>query len=147
MSRRCTGLLIASLLLTSGGCGTILNMRDGPDPKMGFANAVPSQSIYGGVRMDSLAFCGGLWDCTTRPHALDEYLGGIPWLMLFLADVPLCAVADTLTLPITIRTTLRGENWPACPPSTEDNYKPKQEDLGPLSEPSRTPTYPFPNSP
>src|SRR5262245_45010683 len=87
MARNGTILLIAALL-TITGCGTMKNLSNephqAPDPVL-----VP-QTVYGGVRCD-LAYAS-FWT-----FYLCNPLVGACWL----ADIPLSAVADTLTLPMT----------------------------------------------
>jgi hypothetical protein len=90
---------------------TALNFRDGPDPKHQFAEKVPPLTIYGGVALNAVKASEGVADLFTDPEVLSFYgkkQGEIflaaPWL---LADFPLSAVADTLTLPITVPATIK----------------------------------------
>jgi hypothetical protein len=98
---------VAFLGMIAGGCMAAMNMRDGPGPKWGFVDAVPHQSIYGGVRLDagllSEGFGGILTDSSLSPE--DRVLDAL-YLFLFLTDLPLSAIVDTLTLPVTVRATL-----------------------------------------
>jgi uncharacterized protein YceK len=77
------------------GCGTVQNLRDSAaDP--------PAARVYGGVRYDIEGSTNDLTD-------MDGGHGGLPGLLvervlgtyLLLVDLPLSAVGDTLTLPIT----------------------------------------------
>jgi hypothetical protein len=105
--------LLALLPVCGGGCMSVMNMRDGEDPKMGFVNCVPPQSVYGGVRLDAMTFAGGVADlCTDPTLTAGERLMAPPYLLLFLADMPLSVVADTLTLPVTVRATLSRRDQP-----------------------------------
>jgi len=113
MLRRFLVLCVVALLpVIGGGCMAAMNMRDRPDPKWGFVNAVPPQSVYGGVRLDagvlSEGFVGILTDSSLSP---DERALDTPYLLLFLTDLPLSAIVDTLTLPVTVPATLN--RWSA----------------------------------
>ncbi len=99
--------LVFLLPFIGSGCMACLNMRDGPDPKFHTDSVLPPRAVYGGVRLDAIVFADGVYDVCADPSLrLGERLLVPPYLVLLLADLPLSAVADTITLPITIRATL-----------------------------------------
>jgi len=67
-------VLGAAALMT--GCGTVSSLADYPHPHL----------IYGGVKGDLFM------------------LGEPVWAPLFIVDLPMSAIADTLTLPLTVPT-------------------------------------------
>jgi uncharacterized protein YceK len=89
--------LAATVPLT--GCGTFANMlgakQDGPT-----AHEQESGKIYGGVRMDCEAFF------SYPPETVEQAAIKSLQACLLTVDLPLCVVADTLTLPATISYTL-----------------------------------------
>ncbi|MCY2968507.1 MAG: YceK/YidQ family lipoprotein [Planctomycetota bacterium] len=95
-------LLLVFALVPCLGCGTIMNLNrinslnplattDSPDKKFVF-----SRMPYGGVLLDG-AFGGAMvYEQDQRFWLL------LPGLYILLIDLPLSAVGDTLTLPITL---------------------------------------------
>jgi hypothetical protein len=85
---------------------SVMNMREGDDPKFQFVNVVPPQSVYGGVRLDARVIADLCVESVApgqdpfAPAALP--FAGFP----FVVDLPLSAIADTMTLPTTIRATM-----------------------------------------
>jgi uncharacterized protein YceK len=95
------------------GCGTVVNCFD--------VNGTPARSIYGGVRQDASnganhlaeAFSGSPPSMTAMPKppdagrdfAVRTFCAGCGAAMLAI-DLPVSAVADTLTLPVTVPSTL-----------------------------------------
>lgn len=88
------------------GCGTMVGNLGGL--------AHHHKEIYGGVRVDG--------------DALKEHVQDREWLAagLALVDMPFSAVADTLTLPITIKATLTGEAGERLVPTVLDESKHEQ---------------------
>lgn len=84
-------LLVFAAAGVLSGCGTILNFSMGVTPP----DAQPPRTeIYGGVQIDAQLV----------GKAVDGYQ---PWWfnvlgLLFVFDVPLSLLADTITLPVTI---------------------------------------------
>jgi uncharacterized protein YceK len=80
------------------GCGTIANLETGP--RQGWNNVL----IYGGVRRDVQS--AGKWidHSWTWGDNLDviQDLGTVVGVGLVGIDVPLSAIGDTLTLPVTV---------------------------------------------
>lgn len=88
---------VLALILMSSGCGTIGNFASLPlSPK--------EPQAYGGVLFDA-KLAGRLY-----PEDYDKLTQGDLWAgaaigphsLYFLLDFPLCAIADTLTLPIAL---------------------------------------------
>lgn len=99
MKRGTTLTLLLGMLPVLSGCGTLGNMQEVRDAEQ------PGRTPYGGVRDDA---CGGFRMLSTVVHVPDSEE---PWefgqraacLVLgtyFLAvDLPMSAIADTVTLP------------------------------------------------
>jgi uncharacterized protein YceK len=119
------------VVLSLAGCGTILNLtEDGPK------SPVPKNSVYGGIAWDAV------WGSNEFVCAVDPFInqGLTPWygrffdlafVSLCLVDLPLSALADTLTLPITIqaafqRTTTPDVHISEGAPGVKDIYSPPQ---------------------
>jgi uncharacterized protein YceK len=98
-------LLIALLLAsTASGCGTLYNHEIGPCPKQ----RDDVCRVYGGVRKD-LEEAASVFDpaADEAGHGLAQ-VALVPLATAFLVvDLPLCAVADTLALPITVRAAMK----------------------------------------
>src|SRR4051794_35176803 len=114
------------LTAVTGGCGTVHDLR-------GQGDELSPARVYGGVCLDAEGVTGLLGD-TTGGH------GGLPGRAvqivmgsyLLAVDLPLCAVADTLTLPVTLPVALRAStpNWSAHP-----GPESSPSDLGTLDSP------------
>jgi uncharacterized protein YceK len=138
MSYRLIGWLLFAQTLTSAGCGTIVNLRRPVEPVD--PNASPyvyhydrsGKQVYGGVRYDLLA---PDWDeLLDLPH-----LPGPFAVIALLLELPLSAIADTLTLPITIPATMRRYNAsppaPANPPPSTTPAATSQTAKSPIANP------------
>lgn len=93
---RAAALGIAVLLLC--GCGTIANLQTGS--RLGWKNAV----IYGGVRRDVQSagkWIEHSWTWGDKLEIFQDIGTGVGVLLVGI-DVPLSAVGDTLTLPVTV---------------------------------------------
>jgi uncharacterized protein YceK len=117
MRRQAAVCLAAVLAFAAGGCGTMNNLR--PPPKADKeAPAVVPRSVYGGVALD--ARVGANWlaapfvgerlpQVSMVESAVDSTCKmGIAAYVLAV-DLPLSAVADTLTLPVTVPATLKNQ--------------------------------------
>ena len=104
---RCISLLVVLMVLP--GCGTINNLNEERHP-------------YGGVAMDFKAALHGSWFVGSSGMLAPQ---GI-------IDVPFSAVADTVTLPITIYSSLNRRY------SLEDWYEDSKDEL-PISPFLKTP--------
>ncbi len=117
MRRQAAMGLAAVLALAAGGCGTMNNLHPPAkaDPE---APAPVPRSVYGGVALD--ARVGGKWlaapftaerlpQVSLVESAVDSTckVGIAAWVLA--VDLPLSAVADTLTLPVTIPATLKNQ--------------------------------------
>jgi uncharacterized protein YceK len=98
--------MAALLALGSSGCGTIVNL-----------SASPGKEIYGGVKQDALSGSDHLAEafsssCPTFSPVPEKPSPGKKVLIksfcagcgvcMWLVDLPISAVADTLTLPVTV---------------------------------------------
>jgi uncharacterized protein YceK len=95
--------LMAFLLLipVATGCGTVLNLSSFDVPERGQGIFRPGHHlapkvVYGGVQTDAVAGKG--WFEEAKLDGSRAAVGLYVWLI----DLPLSAVADTVTLPITI---------------------------------------------
>jgi uncharacterized protein YceK len=100
-------LLLAALL--AGGCGTVANLEIGA--RQGWKNA----QIYGGVRRDVNSAEQWFADNWTPAGNADvqQDIGAVVGVGLVGLDVPLSAIADTLTLPVTIPAAIWGSSTPS----------------------------------
>jgi uncharacterized protein YceK len=127
MRPKAAACLAAVLAIVVAGCGTVVNCTslDGP----------AARSIYGGVRQDAEngsrhlgeAFSGPAPSFTEMPKppsasrdfASKSFCAACGVSMLAI-DLPVSAVADTLTLPVTVPATLMKKNT-----SAKRKHKPK----------------------
>jgi uncharacterized protein YceK len=93
--RAAVGCGLATLAISSGGCGTVRNLQQAVGPKdvPEMPPDAPMKRVYGGVRSDWSELAGWQRD-PEAPHP-GTYLSA-------LIDLPLSAVGDTLTLPYTL---------------------------------------------
>jgi uncharacterized protein YceK len=97
----------AVLVIVAGflsGCGTLANIETGA--RQGWKNV----QIYGGVRRDVQSGQDWFAHSWVPPKQLElmQNLGAIVGVVLVGIDVPLSAVADTVTLPVTIPASIWG---------------------------------------
>lgn len=113
MVRPAVGVVLAlCAVLALSGCGTMRNMRGSDDGSSSTGiDALPPESVYGGVRMRAQQ----AWTLTFAPLGEKDVplglgmaagMASVPVTLLVLADVPFCAIADTLTLPWTVNSEL-----------------------------------------
>jgi uncharacterized protein YceK len=113
-SRRVGGFLAGLVVASLSGCGTVVNLAK-------------DREVYGGVRMDTECGVKG-WDIWSHPsgHAQPVF----PYMSLLAAaywvgvDLPLAAVCDTLTLPVTIPAALKKSATPTDTPSDKTSLPP-----------------------
>lgn len=133
-------LFAASLL---SGCGTFANLSIGA--RQGWKNAL----IYGGVRRDVQS--AGNWidhSWTWGPNLdIQQDLGTVVGVGLVGLDVPLSAIGDTLTLPITIPAAIWGGNG-TTPSVSSKNPLPSVPPNPPpaVAQPVSPPQPPPPNN-
>jgi uncharacterized protein YceK len=104
---------VAAVALWGGGCGTFVNVTHFAPPEIGGGQRL----VYGGV----------VWDLEGEYRALTtrypQYRLGVrlPMIFFYLLDLPLSAIGDTLTLPITVGEALGLSlpPWPAPPERVE----------------------------
>jgi uncharacterized protein YceK len=127
MRPKAAAYLAAVLAVVHVGCGTVVNCTS--------LNGTPPRSIYGGVRQDAEngsrhlgeAFSGPAPSFTEMPQppsagsdfASKSFCAACGVCMLAV-DLPVSAVADTLTLPVTVPATLMKQK-----PSPKRKSKPK----------------------
>jgi uncharacterized protein YceK len=92
------GILGAAFLAAVSGCGTLINLSENPNREAG-----GDKKLYGGVQWDVLVGTGSLLSSLdpstpTVSARTGAFMAGV----CFLADTPLSAVADTLTLPLVV---------------------------------------------
>jgi uncharacterized protein YceK len=108
------------LAFALGGCGTVNNLRPPPKKDKEDANtqALGTRAVYGGVGLDArtaAAWLAGAFGTEPQPQesltsaALDGpcKVGIGAWLLA--VDLPLSALADTLTLPLTVSAALSNQ--------------------------------------
>lgn len=110
MPRRAVTRWLLGVLLTPAltGCGTMMNLAEKHYtyyPFTRYANSEPKR-IYGGVRIDAEQG----WDHIA--DGFDPFIGAYQLAV----DLPISAVTDTLTLPITIPATIDRMNSEAKVP-------------------------------
>jgi uncharacterized protein YceK len=99
----------AALVLITGllsGCGTVANLSTGA--REGWKNV----QIYGGVRRDVQSAGDWFTHSWVAPEKLEfmQDIGAIVGVGLVGIDMPLSAVGDTLTLPVTIPASIWGRS-------------------------------------
>jgi uncharacterized protein YceK len=113
MGPKATACLAAVLAVGLSGCGTVVNCVN--------VNGAPARAIYGGVRQDAEngyrhlgeAFSGPApsFSAMPKPPSVVSDLASKTFCAacgvgMLAVDLPISAVADTLTLPITVPATL-----------------------------------------
>ncbi len=98
--RTYAGLGLFAIALVCSGCGTVMNLEDKPTTYLRRYPGTEANRVYGGVRIDAERGCD-LFD-------LDPLVATYVWAV----DLPLSAVADTITLPITIKSALDRKSDP-----------------------------------
>jgi uncharacterized protein YceK len=104
MSRASRAAVLPILVVLVSGCGTMANISIGA--RQGWQNAL----IYGGVRRDVKSaedFVSNNWTSKENADFMQD-TGTIVGVGLVGIDVSLSAIADTLTLPITIPAAIWG---------------------------------------
>jgi uncharacterized protein YceK len=116
---------VAAVALLGGGCGTCVNVTNFAPPEIGGGQRL----IYGGVRWD----LEGEYRALTTPYP-HYYLGvHLPMILEYLIDIPLSAIGDTFTLPITIGEAL-GLSLPPWPDRPAPEWVPPPA-IGPAELP------------
>jgi hypothetical protein len=115
---------VAAVALLGGGCGTCTNITTYAPPDLGEGQ----RRIYGGVRWDIEGEVRA-WN-TPYPETF-RYDWGIngPMILAYLMDLPLSAIADTFTLPVTVPEAF-GISW--LPPFPEPPPTPPGRLGGPI---------------
>lgn len=96
----------AAVALLGGGCGTTINVTSYAPAEIGGQRA-----IYGGVVYD----LENEYRALTTPHPTAWFGIHLPMILAHLIDLPLSAIGDTVTLPVTVGETI-GISLPPWPP-------------------------------
>jgi len=114
--KRFLALLTTALAIVLTGCGTALNFHDGSN-SLWLKNDEP-RKVYGGVSLDAQCGSSLLVEAVTEVEPICLAWGA--WILA--VDLPLSAVADTLTLPFTIPASIDR--------SIDDFYLPRPKPAG-----------------
>jgi uncharacterized protein YceK len=97
-------ILAVAVTALGSGCGTVQNnIVLGPPPP-------DCAMVYGGVRTDMAMVC----DYIAHPEHRDRYRGDM--IAYTFLDVPLCVIADTLLLPLTVAHAVKERDQARVPP-------------------------------
>jgi uncharacterized protein YceK len=130
VSRATFVILALATALGLAGCGTLCNLPK--ESGVTVWDETPHDRIYGGVLRDVASGTRCLHETVAadcKDGRLDNLVAGSYWLLV---DLPLSAVGDTLTLPLTIPASLPApykssgpEQWwiaqPECGPGVHDS--------------------------
>jgi uncharacterized protein YceK len=130
MLRRAAICLVAVVVPAAGGCGTFFNLI--PEPHKMRAPGPRPLKVYGGVENSAFFAWTGLTEPFTKSDVtVANRILATPYCWSLAAwaaavDMPLSAVADTLTLPITIPAALARERdkHESAPEPTDPPAKP-----------------------
>jgi len=91
-------LVLLGAVVTAGGCGTAANLAD-------------HQQIYGGTSIDHACLLHA-YNEFTHPHDAHQFTDeqDATVMLMSCADLPISAIADTFTLPITCYHWLKDRN-------------------------------------
>jgi len=99
---RLYALAMSIALCSVSGCGTLWNMEFSKDRDIG------ERRVYGGLRIDAQAFVHPIDAISKRDD--EKLINVFALCVVAILDSPLSAIADTLTLPITIPATIKRLN-------------------------------------
>lgn len=120
MRPKATACLTAVFAAVLGGCGTVVNVFN--------VNGTPARAIFGGVRQDAAngtrhlgeAFSGPAPSFTAMPKppnpvgdVASKSFCAVCGVGMLAVDLPVSAVADTLTLPVTVPATMMKKKAPS----------------------------------
>jgi uncharacterized protein YceK len=143
MGPKATACLVAVLACALGGCGTVVNCIS--------CNGVAAREIYGGVKQDAQ---NGTLHLNEALHGPAPTFGAMPkppdlgrdfvvksfcagcGIGMLAVDLPVSAVADTLTLPITVPATLMKQK------KRKPNHRPKVMGMPAAAVPSKSSSAP-----
>src|SRR5262245_46119000 len=101
MTRAASLLAVVLPVFCVSGCGTLCTLPELSGLR--FSSIYPTECVYGGVLLDAESGVERLKTSVSKSadwRHLDNLVAGAYCLLV---DLPLSAVADTLTLPITLR--------------------------------------------
>jgi uncharacterized protein YceK len=117
MPRRLTAFLMPTLALCLTGCGTVSNFVFTPP-----ASGEPmGYDVYGGVQEDVVCIersAAAVREAKTAGQGLRECSDLILWAV----DLPLSAIGDTVTLPLTVRATIARARATPAPGAKRPRY-------------------------
>jgi len=98
------------LALFVAGCGTMINQTDPAEDKLSLADRrIPRYTIYGGVAQDVCNATNALaYAVTAADEDWETRTSDAGLALLFLVDVPLSLVTDTICLPGYVKIALYG---------------------------------------
>ncbi|MBI1311611.1 YceK/YidQ family lipoprotein [bacterium] len=102
MNRIAASLLTSVVFLTLSGCGTIMNVHEftvGPPPEQSAFKPGTyggAKAVYGGVKFDARHGTDWLRESVEEPPM------ALAGLYVWIIDLPISAIGDTITLPVTI---------------------------------------------
>jgi uncharacterized protein YceK len=132
MARGAVYAALAACVVWLSGCGTMLNLP--AQTGLVVLDTTPPEQVYGGVKRDAESLASG--SDTSSGVSLGSLVEGVCRTCFLLLDLPLSAVADTLTLPITLRS-----GTPAAGPDAKQPQQPVPADT-PTPEPGQRAAFP-----
>lgn len=144
MRPRAAAFLAAVLAVGLSGCGTVVNCVS--------VNGPAARSIYGGVRQDAANGSRHLTEAFTGPAPSFSEMPKPPsfgsdlasksfcaacGVCMLAVDLPVSAVADTVTLPVTVTSTLMKKNA-----NPKKKHKPKVMGMPTAAVPPSRPSSP-----
>ena len=116
----------------------MLNLRETDTEPIYFASVVPPRSVYGGVRLDAkLTLENIAYPFSGAKESWETWVENAGLLLLTVADLPLSAVADTVTLPVTIEA---AAHVPSEPRGPATQATPERSTGGAAAQPSSPPS-------
>jgi uncharacterized protein YceK len=144
MRSKATACLLAALVSLLGGCGTVVNCVN--------TNGAAGRAIYGGVRQDAQNGTDHLIEAFSGPAPTFSEMPKPPsagrdfvaksfcatcGVCMLAVDLPISAVADTLTLPLTVPATLMKKK-----PNAKGKHRPKAMGMPAAAVPPNRPESP-----
>ena len=102
VAARFMACLLTAAITCLGGCATVVNMKEGYSFELKpSGGSSPPKQVYGGVIRDVTSIHDAL-TMESDENVAHSMLFTAAALPMFVIDLPLSALADTLTLPITL---------------------------------------------
>jgi uncharacterized protein YceK len=116
------GALVLAALCAAGGCGTIMNFKDDPMTGNVLFNGPAAEEVYGGVAWDVTIAEVRFAQAEACAWGEGRALLGLLGVSTLVFDLPLSAIADTVTLPRTLSASLAHSDAPP-PPRSNDEWR------------------------